>query len=214
LCQNLSSGNLDTWGATSITVRADDSPATPLGAQDVVVKTTADGDVTKEQALMVYNSTENFSATKETVDLISAVYVDGVHIGYTDDTPIEINPTFQTEDVMSNNRLYPITTNVTGMNCDVKFTMIQIDGANYAMVTGATWNSGTKMLTMTGTPTIGTHSVVIVEKSGNQTFIPNCQLITPSSILLGGKTHKKLPITLRAFPIADDASVVYEMYLP
>jgi alcohol dehydrogenase YqhD (iron-dependent ADH family) len=92
--------------------------------------------------------------------------------------------------------------------------MIQIDGPNYALVTGATWNASTKVLTMTGTPTIANHSVVILEKSGNQTFIPNCQLITPASLVLGGKTHKKLPFTLRAFPVADDASVVWEMYIP
>jgi ureidoglycolate hydrolase len=70
------------------------------------------------------------------------------------------------------------------------------------------------MITMTGTPTITNYSVVILEKSGIQTFIPNCQLVTPSNIVIGGKTNKKLPITLRAFPIADDASVVYEMYIP
>lgn len=203
-----------TWSATSITVQADDSPVTPLGSQDVVVLTSADGNVTHEKGVFVYNATENFTTTEMAANKIKGVYIDGVHIGYTEDT-ISMTPTFQTEDLISNNRIYPVGTNVTGATMSLSLTLMQVNGANLAMVSGGTWDAGTKMLTFSGTPTIPSHSVAVIEATSlAQYTFPNCQLITPSAIVLGSPTHKKLSITLRALPIADDASNVAQVYIP
>lgn len=202
-----------TWSASSITCLADDSPVTPLGVQDVEVLTSADGNVTKEQAIMVVDPTEQFATTDIVVNTVSAVYVDGLQVGYTEDT-IDIKQSIQTEDVMSNNRLSPIKTLVTGQSTDLSFSMIQINGANLAMSIGGTWDSVSKILKLTGIPTIASHSVLIVESDGSEYLIPNCQLITPASITIGGKSHRKLPVTLRALPVADDTSDVVVMYLP
>ena len=71
------------WGASAITCRADDSPATPLGAQDVVVTPDGGSPVTAAGGIYVYDAADAKDAAEVDLGIVDAVYLDGEHVGFT-----------------------------------------------------------------------------------------------------------------------------------
>lgn len=203
------------WAATQITCYADDTPATPLGAQDVVV-TNATGDtLTKTKAVFIYDATDNESDSEVHIGNIGKVYVDGVDIGQIQGS-VDISQSRRLLPYKPSHKHHVTFERELEKNVTISFVMDQVNGENMALFSGGTFSDASDILTVTspGTANISEHSVYLTDSAGCTYFVPRCRIPDLGSMSLAPDTWKGLPLTLMALPVDDTTSLVYQMKLP
>lgn len=206
------------WGDTSITCEADDSPATPLGAQDVEI-VVGGVTVTVEDSIYIRDTTEEFDPDELIGGFLNRVYIDGLHVGYLSGD-MDIGTTDTALDYQPNNLRGPVKTLITKRVGEIKFNLGQPNGANLGMALGGTWDSTNKRVTVSGSRTVAEHSVLVEDKKDsdgtvrNSYFIPRCQVVAPTHIVLNPEKYLELPVTLRALAVDDDTGLIFRADLP
>lgn len=203
------------WSDTQITCRADDDPATPLGAQDVIVTNGTGDSLTLKDAFHVYDATDTVSDSELEVGNISVVYVDGRNVGQLQGGV----------EIVGSQRLLPYKpahkNHVTFMrvlekNATVSVTLDQINGDNLELLLNGTYASASKILTVTstGTGNLTEHSVYMVDEAGWTYFIPRCRIPALGSLMLSPDSWKGIPLTFEAIPTDDAQGLVLQMKDP
>lgn len=206
---------VDSWADTQITCYADDSPATPLGAQDVVLTNDTGDSVTKTKAVHIYDATDNESDSEVQIGNIGKVYVDGVDIGQIQGS-VDISQSRRLLPYKPSHKQHTTFERELEKNVSISFVMDQVNGDNLALFSGGTFSSASNILTVTspGTANISEHSVYLTDSAGCTYFVPRCRIPDLGAMSLAPETWKGLPLTLQALPVDDTTSLVYQMKLP
>jgi PKD repeat protein len=208
-----------TWGDTSIkgTIPA----LTPLGLINIYV-TPAENTASSLVGGLYIMGTESFDADNIKLGLMSKMYVDGVHVGYLQDT-VEIQPSSETKDVIPNSGFSVVKTFVIRENCNMKFTLQEVNASNLAMAIGAELSTDGKTVILKSTPrkkkadgtyesAVPEYAIAFTDAAGVQYYLPKAQLVEPSNIVLNSQDNMALPMSLRCLANADE--VVAKIIFP
>ena len=206
-----------TWSDTSITCYADDSPATPLGPQDIVVAPATNTAATAKKAVYIYDSTsEKDTAEKDTGDL-SEVFIDGLHVGYCVG-PVDIGQEMRILDSIPNDTGgIPVLTKILGKGGSLALTFRQINLANWALalVGTSTGTGDTGEIALSGaTGTVADHNVMILDAGGRGYYLYRCQVVNPSGISLQPENWLDMPLTMRVLPLTSSGREIGRIVLP
>lgn len=202
---------VDSWSATSIVCHADDSPATPLGAQDLVL-TVGGVAVTLEKQIYVYDDTDNKDATEIELGMVDEVFLDGLQVGFTSDA---LDMEFGTREVEYEPADRMDTVQVfsyTGPT-QVRVRFDQLDGTLMAKLLGGTYTEATRVLEVAGNDTFAEHSLMIIESSGAVHLFKRVK-ITGTVTLSLNKTVRGIPVTFRVLSLNEPSARKYESRLP
>lgn len=159
------------WAATSITGKA--ASDTPYGAQDLVIQ--IDGDeYTFENAIMVYDPTDQRDADEVPFRMIDRVWIDGLDIGFAGEGMSFSPQTEQKRYIPPNSHVAALARNyLTGLELSLRID--QAKPANLALIFGGTYSAETGILTIDGDEDMGVHSMVAKDTDGNIYFARSIQ---------------------------------------
>ena len=202
------------WAAAEITCRADDSPVTPLGSQDLVLTPDGGSAETWTKAIYVYNATDNDDAAKVEIGLVDAIYIDGVHVGKTvggaSITPGERSLPFQPDDVHS-----PEFELVLERWADLAFVASQITAANIAKAMGTSALTTPTRVVWAGDAGNKTEvSIMVVDGVGVRYILPRCRVVTPAALGLATEDWTGIPFNFRAYEISKSERDCYIIQSP
>lgn len=190
------------WGATSITCKA--GAGTPVTVQNVYVTVGTDT-ATATDAVNVL-SADDYDTTEIKLGTMSKMYMNGLHVGYLQDN-VEIQPSSENKDYVPNSSYMPVVTKVIRANCNLRFTISQINAKNIAIATNSKYTEATKTVefrdtpvTLDGTPGISAYELFWTDASGTSYYFPNTQVTEPTNIVLNAQDFMSLPIAMRALP--------------
>ena len=193
------------WADTSITCRADDDPATPLGAQDVVVTPNGGTGITDIDGIIIYDATDNKDDTEVEFLQVEDVYVDGLHVGYTGPDGLNIEQQAQDFEFIPDDAFVPAVhrSYVTGETVTVGFAQLFHNGALLASILGGTYDTGTKVVSVSGAALRAEHSLMLIDKAG---IIHVWARVKPTGniSLSVNKSFGNIPVSFRAFAKATE----------
>lgn len=197
-----------TWAATKIIGKVGTSAT--LGDATLVVTTSTTVSTTAADIAYIYGA-DNYSTTELKLGTMSRMYMDGLHVGYLQDT-VEIMPSTDVKDYIPNDQNTIVKTFIIKNNLSVKFTLSQINPVTMAAVVGGTYTLATKTIVLGNATTVPEVSLAWEDASGVFYYIPRCQLIEPSNITLNATDNQSLPVTYRALP--NTAGTVAQITFP
>lgn len=186
------------WADTSITCRADDSPATPLGAQHVVVTENGGTDATARYAVYVYDATDEENADEVVFGMVKEVYFDGLHVGMTGEDGLtfitrRIEKMFTPDSSMvpAKRAVY-----ITEMEVSLALGQVSVDGATLAKLIGGTWDATNKILNVEAGASQSEISLMVVEESGGVHVWPRMMIGGDTSVALN-KEFVRWPVAMK-----------------
>jgi len=198
------------WGPTTITCRADDDPATPLGSQDIIVQNTSGETALSQSSLYVYDATDNKDAADIGLGIVDEVFLGGLQVGFTNDaldmnfptTSVSFEPADRFDTVAE------FTYSATGT---VGLTFSHFDGTRMAAVMGGTYANN--VYTLAGNTAIPETSLMVKEASGVIHVFPRVKPTGDVRISLN-KSVRNLPVTFKVLSLSQATAKKYQCSYP
>lgn len=182
-----------TWNDTTISGKI---PAIPnKGAVDVVVTPALGSTQAEVKAIYIYAPASTGNTSEMRVETVQAIYLDGVHVGYTVDG-YSLNDGSSVIKIKTDDSLSVKDIVRVGVENSIEVTLAQINGVNLAMVLNGVWSSSTKRVTLNAnSSSIPEHSMAIVNGSGIGVVIPRIKISKPNSIQFQAGVQTRLKCT-------------------
>lgn len=190
-----------TWSDTAVGARADNSPATPLGAQDLVLTPDGGSAMTVKKAVYVYDDTNVEDATELLVPFIDKVYIAGLDVGlHNGDVEVPAPDEMQVEH-KAGDRFLPHAITVVGSRGAISFSLKQINGLNLAQALGGTYDPALDIVTIPATRTISAVDIMIPYTGSRVLYAYGCRLLARSGYSIRAEQESVIPMTFAVWGV-------------
>jgi len=190
---------IDSWSDTEIECYADDNPATPLGAQDVVVTDNGGDDITDDDGIIIYDSTDNKDETKIKFLMCSRFFVDGLCVGLTGPDGVSADADSQEFECPVDDAIAPVLveSRMNGVMVSASFRQLYHNGELLAAALGGSYDDTTKRVKVLGDATRAEHTVMWIDSAGCIYVIRRC-IFTGTISLTWNKDFSGVPVRFRS----------------